>query len=52
MKKTTNQPAFLVDVLEELAKTLKMNSSALEEILLQNTLRLFPAFSEIVDNQE
>ncbi|KIM05328.1 MAG: hypothetical protein KN64_02185 [Sulfurovum sp. AS07-7] len=51
-EKTSNEPAFLVDVLKELAKTLKMDSSALEEILLQNTLKLFPAFSEIVDNQE
>jgi TatD DNase family protein len=51
-EKTTNEPAFLVDVLEELAKPLKMDSTALEDILLQNTLRLFPAFSEIVDNQE
>ncbi len=47
-----NEPAFLVDILEELSKILKMDSSTLEDILLQNTLRLFPSFGEIVDNQE
>jgi len=48
MKKVANQPAFMVDVLEELGSVLNMEKAKLEELLLENTLRIFPAFEESV----
>jgi len=51
MKEVVNKPAYLVDVLEELAKVLKMDTTALEEAVLQNTLRLFPQFKEAVESE-
>jgi len=51
MKEVVNKPAYLVDVLEELAKVLNMDTRALEEAVLQNTLRLFPQFKEAVESE-
>jgi len=48
MKEVANKPAFIVDVLEELSSVLNMEKLKLEEVLLENTLRIFPAFEESV----
>jgi len=51
MKNVANRPAYLVDIFEELAKVLNINSIELEEILTQNTLQLFPQFNESIDSE-
>lgn len=51
MQKVANEPAFIVDVLEELSVVLNMEKSKLEEVLLDNTLRIFPAFEESVKSR-
>lgn len=51
MKEVVNKPAYLVDVLETLAKILEVESQELEEKLVQNTVRLFPEFVEAVKSK-
>ena len=51
MKEVVNKPAYIVDVLEEMSNVLDIETAKLEEILLQNTLRLFPEFEESVKSE-
>ena len=45
-KKSSNVPAYIVDVLETLSEVLEMEKEKLESIVEANTLKLFPQFKE------
>ncbi len=51
-QKVSNEPSFIVDVLEALSELLEMDSVELEEVLFENSLRLFPEFKELLSYTE
>ncbi len=51
MKEVANKPAYLVDVLEALSRVLEMPQEVVSKEILNNTLRLFPAFLEAVQSK-
>jgi len=52
VKKVSNEPSFIVDVLDALSELLEMDSAELEELLFENSLRLFPEFKELLSHTE
>ena len=51
-QKVSNEPSFIVDVLKSLSELLEIERAELEEVLFENSLRLFPEFKELLNYTE